>query len=135
MRVVGAHILSVYLGSLVLLIGMEVTVFGAMGFVQGLGKWIGGFVVFLTLSLLSLPIGLLLRSGIGRMPIKPLHGALLGGGAVGSVLMFVLHPAMYPPLSFGSNPLSLTVAHLAAGLSAGIIWYSIEFAGKEVIVD
>lgn len=132
MRHVAAHILSVYLGSLILFVGIETVVFGSVGIVQGLAKWIGGFLIFLILSVLSLPIGLLLRFGVGRLPIKPLLGALLGGLAMGVTLIFVLHPAMYRQLSFGSDPLSLILVHSMAGLSAGIIWYCIEFAGKGV---
>jgi len=127
--------LFVYLGSLILVIGIEVIVFGPVGIVQGLGKWVGGFLIFLILSVLSLPIGLLMRYRVGLLPITASQGAIFGGVVVGMVLMFVLHPAMYPSLSFGSSPLSLTLVHSVAGLSAGVIWYSIEFAWKEPTGD
>ncbi|MEO0380013.1 MAG: hypothetical protein AAF252_07050 [Pseudomonadota bacterium] len=123
------------MGSLILLVGVEIVVFGQVGIVQGLAKWIGGFLMFLILSVLSLPIGLLLRFGVGRLPIKPLLGALLAGLAVGVTLIFVLHPAMYRQVSFGSEPLSLILVHSMAGMAAGTIWYGIEFAGKDVIGD
>ena len=129
-RLVGAHLAAVLSGSLVLLIGIEATVFGPVGIPQGVGKWIGGVLIFIFLAIASLPLGLVLRLVVGRLNSAPLRGAMLGGAFVGFGLMFVLHPAMYPGVSFWTDPLALSLAHTIAGVCGGAAWYWIEYAAE-----
>ena len=114
-------------GSLAIFIGLETIVFGTEALVSGAAKWIGGIMIFAMLSLLTIPLGLLLRRLVEGLPLTPLGGALVGGVSVSLVLMFVLHPAMYPTLNFLSHPISLIFVHSGAGLVGGWIWYVIEF--------
>ncbi|MEO1363500.1 MAG: hypothetical protein AAFU86_06970 [Pseudomonadota bacterium] len=126
-RVISAHLMAVLLGSLVLFVGVEMTVFGPIGFLQGLGKWIGGILIFFVLAIASLPAGLVLRALVGRLKTYPLFGAMLSGAVLGFVLMFVLHPAMYPGVSFWTDPVALSLVHVLAGLCGGAVWFAIEF--------
>ena len=126
-RAIGAHFAAVLLSSLVLIMGIEAVVHGTVGSVEGIGKWIGGIAIFLTLALISLPVGLMLRVIVGRSGVAPMRGALLGGVLVGGALLFVLHPGMYPGVSVQTKPVGLVLIHIGAGLTGGWVWHRCEF--------
>ena len=130
-KAIGAHFAAVLVSSLALLVGIETLAHGAIGIVQGVGKWIGGILIFLVISLASLPIGLSIRAMIGQFRVVPIFGALIGGACVGLALLFVLHPAMYPGVSFQTHPVGLTVVHLGAGVIGGWIWHRFEFGAGD----
>ena len=121
-----AHIAATLSGSFLILVGIECVVYGLEGVPVGIGKWIGGLLIFAVFAIVTIPLGLALRLVLGKLPLRPRFGAIAGGVVVGFALVFVLHPALYPPLSFSSHPVSLTFIHLASGGLAGYIWYLIE---------
>ncbi len=106
--------------------GTEALLFGPMGLVSGLAKTVGGGLIFLVLAVVSLPLGLFLRWAVSRVVATPLVGAAICGVSIGAVLIPVLHPAMYPGLSFDTAPLGLTVVHALAGLIGGVLWWVCE---------
>ncbi|WP_299589971.1 hypothetical protein [uncultured Tateyamaria sp.] len=122
-----AHFSSVLVGSLLLATGIDAIAFGMEGLVSGLAKWIGGMLIFTVLALVSVPAGLLLRWFAGKLPLEPLTGSMAMGACVGVALIFVLHPATYPQMSFISHPVQLLVVHGLAGLAGGWVWHFIEF--------
>ena len=134
-RAVSAHLFSVLIGSLLITIGIETIALGMIGPLSGAGKWIGGFLIFAILALVSLPLGSMLRWCTGKLPLDPLGGAVATGGCVGFVLIFVLHPAMYPSVSFSSHPLALSFVHILTGLLCGWLWHAVEFRSPKALVD
>ena len=126
-----AHFVAVFVGSLILMIGVEMIYLGPEGVLSGAAKWVGGILTFLMLAVLSLPVGLGLRWGLGVLPISPTVGAVIGGLSVGIGLVFILHPALRPSLSLASHPLSLMVTHALAGIVGGCAWLLVEAASRE----
>ncbi len=126
-RAIAAHFVAVLLSSLLLFVGVEAVVFGSVGVLQGVGKWIGGVLIFIVLAIASLPIGLLLRGIIGKLAPSAFSGAIVGGVFVSLALMFLLHPAMYPGVSFWTHPVALTLVHGFAGFCGGALWHTVEF--------
>ncbi len=130
-----AHLIAVMAGSLILFLGMDTIVFGASGSLSGLGKWVGGLLIIAVLGVVTIPVGLLLRWAIGKLPVAPMTGAFAGGVGLSLVLMFILHPAMYPPLNILSHPIKLTLVHLLAGSVGALMWYLVEFQTRRAVVD
>ena len=114
------------------MMGLDAISSGAVGIADGTAKWIGGFLIFGFLAGLSIPIGLLVRAAVGLLPMKPLLGAVLTGAAVGLALIPVLNPAMYPDVSFQSDPFRLVLVHASAGVVGGLVWWSIECPASQV---
>ena len=130
-----AHLSSVMIGSLAIMLGVEAIEFGSRGLITGLSKWIGGILIFVILATITLPIGLFVRWCMGKLRLDRMRGSLYAGAGIGFGTIFVLHPAMYPPMSFFTHPISLTVVHVAAGLIGAWVWQSIEPGSRKVVTD
>jgi hypothetical protein len=124
-----AHMCAVFSAWVIILTGSEMLLEGMEGFSSGLGKSIGGLLIWFFLALVSLPLGGALRYLAGRLPVRPLSGAIGVGVAVGWALIPVLNPAMSPSLTFASHPVGLLVVYSLAGIVGGTVWWAIEFQG------
>ncbi len=107
--------------------GTEVILQGPSGLLSGLGKSLGGFMIWLVLGVVSAPIGLGLRHVMGRLPFHPLYVAIVTGMGIGWILIPIMNPAMAPPLTFSSHPVGLLIVYSLAGGLGGLVWYCIEF--------
>ena len=92
--------------------------------------WLGGILIFALIAIVTLPLGLAFRWCVGKAPLKPLIGAVIGDLAVSLAPMFMLHPSMHPSLTLQTAPCSLIAVHAVSGVAAGWLWYVIEFATK-----
>jgi hypothetical protein len=131
-RVILAHVCSVFAASSVIIAGMGFVNAGFVGVVDRFSGWIGGFLIFSFLSVCSLPIGLLLRSIVGRLPVSPKRVSVGTGIAVAVALIPVLHPAMMPSMSFASHLFQLLAVHGTAGAVGGWLWWAIEQPNLDV---
>ena len=122
-----SHMTAIFVAGVVILTGTEVILQGPMGVVSGLGKSIGGFLIWLILGVVSAPIGLMLRLVVGKLPFRPLYVAIVTGVGIGWILIPVMNPAMAPPLTFASHPFGLLIVYTLAGVMGGIAWHCIEF--------
>jgi hypothetical protein len=130
MRWLSAHLAATYAGSLIITVGIEELAYGAeygpAVALGGAGRWLGGFLIFFILGLLSAPIGIGLRFVLGRIRQRNLPAAVITGVLVGLVLIPVLHPAMYPGLSLETDPIGLLLVHGLAGAAGGLAWFGTE---------
>jgi hypothetical protein len=123
------HLCAVFVAAVIIVTGTEMILEGPSGFISGVGKSIGGFLVWLILGLVTLPLALVLRHFAGRLPLRPLPVAMGVGVAIGWVLIPVLNPAMTPSLTFASHPVGLLLVYSLAGISGGVVWWAIAFRG------
>ena len=130
-RTILAHVFAVLSGSLLLMSGVEMILQGPLGALDGAAKWLGGLLIFSVVAIATAPVGMTLRWLVGKLPMRPMEGALLGGASIGIASVFVLHPALYPNLSLATHPVQLVILHLIAGLAGGWAWHRIEFSTKE----
>jgi vacuolar-type H+-ATPase subunit I/STV1 len=133
-RAILAHVCAVFAASAVIMAGMGFVEAGFKGLVDRFAGWVGGFLIFGALSVLSLPVGLLIRSFVGRFTVHPERAAVGTGLGVSLVLIPVLHPAMMPSLSLSSHPMQLIAVHGVAGVLGGWLWFAIEQPKREVEV-
>jgi hypothetical protein len=118
---------ATFLAAVIIITGTETILEGPSGLLSGLGKSIGGFLIWLTVGALSLPLGLALRLIWGRFRVQPLPVAVATGVATGWILIPLLNPAISPVLTFSTNPIGLLVVYSLAGGFGGVVWWSIEF--------
>jgi hypothetical protein len=122
-----AHMSATFLAAVVIVTGSEVILQGPSGIIDGLGKSIGGFLIWLVLGLGTMPIGLALRHVVGKLPLRPFSVAVGSGICVGLALIPVLNPGMAPTLSLASHPFALIIVYSLAGGLGGSVWYAVEF--------
>lgn len=108
--------------------GVEILAFGADHVLSGAGKWLGGILIFAVIGALTAPVGIPVRYAAGKLPIPERPGAVAIGIVIGLMLIPLLHPVMYPPISMGSHPMELLLLHSLAGAVGGLTWYMIEAA-------
>ena len=113
-------------GSLIIVVGVEVVALGWQAGLGGLGKWLGGLLIIAAIAILALPIGIGLRFWLGSMGQQNLVAAVATGTAIGAALLPVLHPALRPPLSLETHPVALLIVHCLAGCAGGMAWFVIE---------
>lgn len=126
MRWLSAHLAATLAGSLIIMVGTDVLEYGWAVGLGSWGKWMGGFVLFFIIGLLTAPLGIGLRYVLGRIGQRNLPAAVITGVLVGLALIPVLNPAMYPGLSFDTNPLGLLVVYGLSGAAGGLAWFGTE---------
>ncbi|MBO9478231.1 hypothetical protein J7382_11860 [Shimia sp. R11_0] len=125
-RAILAHVCAVFAASAGIMAGMGFVDAGFVGLIDQLAGWVGGFLIFGLLSVLSVPVGLLIRSIVGRFATHPERASVGTGLGISLALIPVLHPAMMPPMSVWSHPLQLIAVHSIAGVLGGWLWFAIE---------
>lgn len=119
--------MTVYVGSLVIVAGTDVLAFGWPTGLGGIGKWLGGFMIFFIIGILTLPICLGLRFVIERLGQRNLRTATAAGTLVGLAIIPALQP-MYPDISMTTMPVGLLLVHVLAGCAGGLAWYVTELS-------
>lgn len=122
-----AHISATFFAAIIIVSGTDIILQGPSGLISGLGKSIGGFLIWIIIGVVTMPIGFALRYIIGKLPLDPYHAAVGIGVCIGLALIPVLNPAMMPSLTLASHPISLLIVYSLAGGSGGLIWYFVEF--------
>lgn len=126
MRWLSAHLAAILVGSFIITVGVDMLAYEWPIGLSSWGKWVGGFLIFFIIGLLTAPIGLGLRFVLGRLGQRNLPAAVVTGTLVGLALIPVLHPAMYPGLSIDTNPVGLVLVHGLAGAAGGLGWFGTE---------
>lgn len=116
-----------YVGSLVIVAGTDVLAFGWLGALGGIGKWLGGFMIFFIIGVLTSPFSLGLRFAMERLGQRNLPTATVAGTLVGLAIIPVLQP-MYPDVSMTTMPAGLLVVHGLAGCAGGLAWFGTELS-------
>lgn len=122
---------AIFAAGVIILTGTYVMRYGPTSFLYGLLMSLGSFFIWFVLGLISLPIGLALRSFAGLLPLPPLLVATMVGMAIGLILMPILSSALASSLSFDSRPASVIVVYSLAGIVGGIVWWAVEFQGAK----
>lgn len=125
-RATAAHVAAMLVAQVMIFTGMQAIRFGPSELLSGFTMSLAGFLIFLIVSVLTLPIGLLLRWLAGKLTASPLRISVSVGVIVGLATIPLLHPAMAPSISLGTRPVELLVLHALAGACGGYVWYYIE---------
>jgi hypothetical protein len=121
-----AHFVSVYTASGALMLGLGALDAGLTGALEFAARWFGGFLIFGILAMVSLPLGLFIRY-LALKFLKPSFAGSVGiGVSVSWILVFILYPAMMPPLSFETAPFGLLLSHGIAGAVGGWVWWLLD---------
>ena len=85
-------------------------------------------LALLVLSIVSLPVGLLLRFLCGKIPVRPIVCILSIGIILGLGLIPVMHPEMTDErIVIEMHRGELFLIHGIAGLLGGALWWLVEF--------
>ncbi|MEM8592910.1 MAG: hypothetical protein AAGF13_10325 [Pseudomonadota bacterium] len=129
-KAIQAHFAGVFAGSFVVNVGLGYINSGLIGALEASTGWVGGFLIWTILALLSAPVGLLARFDLGSFFHSPSPVAYLVGVAASLLLMVAMHPAMYPSISLESNSFALLLVHVTAGLLGAQVWLWVEKPGQ-----
>ena len=125
-RIILAHVLSVYFGSGALLASVGLIENGLVGLVERLLNWLGGFLIFVLLAILTIPVGLILRLCAGFLPLPARVAAPAFRVLASLSLVPLLHPHLVLSVTWQDHVIALLFAHGLAGALGGWIWLVVE---------